>query len=122
MLKYKNPLTIRSGHLTCPLSLSLEAYWACEADCYHCIGRRLNKVWGEEQRAADPIDVEKRLRNALKKEHSTTMSKALHRKKAIFFGRKADPYQPIELQKRVSKRLIQVLFDLDWSFAICSRY
>ena len=102
--------------------MSLEAYWACEADCYHCIGRRLNKVWGNEQRATDPEAVKKKLTNALKRENKSIISKALFRKKAFFFGRKADPYQPIELEKRVSQRLIEILFELDWPFAICSRY
>lgn len=123
MRTFKNPITIRSGQLTCPLPLSLESYWACEADCYHCIGRRLNKVWGEEQRAADPEDVKRRLLNGLKKDSKTNpISQALFRKKAFFFGRKADPYQPVEMELRVTKKLIEVLFELEWSFAICSRY
>jgi DNA repair photolyase len=122
MLTYKNPITMRSGHLTCPLPLSLEAYWSCEADCFHCVGRRLNKVWGNEQRIADPKAVEKKLKNALKKKNKSVVSQALHYKKAFFLGRKADPYQPIELEKRITKQLIEILFKLDWPFALCSRY
>lgn len=122
MKEFKNPITIRSGHLTCSLPLSLESYWACDANCSHCIGRRLNNVWGNDQRASNPENVKRKLQNALKKENSSVISKALFRKKAFFFGRKADPYQPIELEKRITKGLIEVLFELDWPFAICSKY
>ena len=120
---YKTPVKMRSAHLTCPLALALESYWACEADCFHCVGRRLNKVWGYGQRCTDPEQVRKILTNALKNPYPKTIEgQALYHKKAFFFGRKADPYQPIEIEKQVTRRIIEILIELDWPFAICSRY
>ena len=122
-IEYKNPIAIRKEHLSCPLALALESYWNCEADCYHCVGRRLNKVWGEEQRVTNPENVKKTLLNALKnKKPKSLIAQALHLKKAFFLGRKADPYQPIENELKITQRLIKILIELKWPVVVCSRY
>jgi len=123
MREYKSPICIRGAHLTCPLPLALESYWACEADCLHCVGRKLNKIWGHEQRATNPDEVAKKLRNALRnKNPKSPISQALHAKKVLWIGRKSDPYQPVELKLEVTRRLIQLLIELRWTFVVCSRY
>lgn len=122
MLEYKNPIKIRGTHLSCPLPLTLESYWTCEADCLHCMGRRLNKIWGNAQKMANPDNVRRILTNALKKENSTPLSKALFIKKAFFVGRKADPYQPIEKEHHITRQLLSILNDLEWPYVVCSRY
>mgnify|MGYP006921374220 CR=1 FL=1 len=121
MKEYKNPITIRQNHLTCPLPLALESYWNCEADCLHCMGRRLNQIWGEEQRATNPDHVYNTLTKT-KTSSTNPVSQALVKKKAFFLGRKADPYQPIETKLRVTQGLIKILSELNWEFIICSRY
>lgn len=121
MKEYKNPITIRQSHLTCPLPLALESYWNCEADCLHCMGRRLNQIWGTDQRATDPDNVYKLLTKS-KRTSTNPVTQALQKKKALFIGRKADPYQPIEKELRVTHKLIQILSELEWGFVICSRY
>jgi DNA repair photolyase len=123
MLTYKNPITVRRGHLSCPLPLALESYWACEADCFHCVGRRLNKTWGNEQRVTDPDIVKKILKNSLlNKNPRSIRAQALHSKKVLFLGRKADPYPPIENEKKVTRKLIKILSGMDWPVVVCSRY
>lgn len=123
MREYKNPITIRKAHLTCPLPLALEAYWACEADCLHCMGRRLNKIWGEEQRAADPDNVTEKLQRALRNKHPrSVIAQALHAKKVLWIGRKSDPYQPIEMALEVTRQLLKSLVDMEWPFIVCSKY
>lgn len=123
MLEYKNPFCIRGTHLNCPLPLTLESYWACEADCFHCLGRKLNQIWGEEQRAASPEKIQSKLKAALKnKKPKTSMAVALSKKKVIWIGRKSDPYQPIENELKVTRQSVQSLLDLSWPFLICSRY
>jgi len=120
---YKSPICIRGAHLNCPLPLSLESYWSCEANCLHCLGRKLNKTWGQEQRVTNPEAVEKRLRNALNNTApKSPLSKALHMKKAMWLGRKADPYQPIENELGVTRRLLKLLVTLKWPVVVCSRY
>jgi DNA repair photolyase len=87
------------------------------------MGRRLNQIWGTEQRITDPEAVKKTLINALKNQNPRTIiAQALHAKKAIFLGRKADPYQPIELKKKVTQSLLEILIDLEWQVVVCSRY
>lgn len=120
---YKSPIAMRQNHLTCPLALALESYWECEADCFHCMGRRLNQIWGTEQRITDPEAVKKTLVNALKNPNpKTIIAQALHAKKAFFLGRKTDPYQPIENKERVTVRLLQILTELQWPVVVCSRF
>lgn len=92
-------------------------------DCHHCYLRGMNKVWGNDLRAADPHDVYKQLRNGLKnKKPISSLAHAMALKKTIRFGNKSDPLQPIEKKLKVSLRLLRVLIKLDWTFVIQSRF
>ena len=123
MQEYKNPICIRHAHLSCPLPLALESYWACDADCHHCPGRKLNEIWGSEQRIANPHHVERKLHNAvLNARPRSPVACALAKKKTLWLGRKADPYQPIESKKHITRAIIQILNKMHWSFVVCSRY
>lgn len=122
-IEYKSCMCIRGDHLNCPLPMTLEAYWNCSADCLHCISRRLNKVWGQEQRAANPEVVRETLDKALQaKAPKTILGQALKAKKAMWIGRKSDPYQPDELRMKVTQRLVQILKKRDWPFVLHSRF
>lgn len=123
MKEYKNPICIRHAHLNCPLPLALESYWNCEADCHHCPGRKLNEIWGTEQRVSNPQAVEHKLCNALNnKNPRSPIACALSMKKTIWLGRKADSYQPLESKRHITRKLIKILNRLKWSFVVCSRY
>jgi len=101
----------------------LESYWACEADCHHCPGRKLNEIWGKEQRVTDPDKVHRKLTNALKNQKpKSPLAIALAMQKTIWLGRKADPYQPLETKTKTTRRLIKILNELQWSYVVCSRY
>lgn len=121
--EYKNPFSIRKDHLTCPLPLTLESYWACDADCLHCMSRQLNKIWGEEQRTTDPENVKRVLQNAIKtRKPKTILAQALKKKKPIWLGRKTDPYQSIEMECHVTRELMKHLIDLSWNFILHTRH
>ena len=123
MKEYKNPICIRHDHLNCPLPIALESYWNCTANCHHCPSRKLNKIWGMEQRTANPQNVKRKLINALNNTHPhSSVACALSKKKTIFLGRKSDPYQPLETKKHITRRIIKILNKLNWSYIICSRY
>ena len=123
MIEYKNPFCIRWDKLNCPVPLTIESYWACEADCHHCPGRKLNEIWGKEQRVTDPEKVERKLTNALRnKTPKSDIAVALKKKKTIWLGRKSDPYQPIENEMKITKQIVETLWCLDWSYIVCSRY
>lgn len=123
MQEYKNPIVIRHNHVNCPLPLTLESYWNCDADCIHCMGRKLNQIWGKEQRVTNPEKVKSHLIKILNSKPSANpITKALQLKKAIWLGRKSDPYQTIDIEKKVTRELVKTLIELDWSFVICSRY
>lgn len=123
MKEYKNPFCIRHAHLSCPLPLAVESYWACDADCHHCPGRKLNEIWGNEQRVTDPRKVDAKLRHALEvKNPKSPLAVALSLRKTLWLGRKTDPYQPLEQKLRVTRDIIKALTALDWSYVVCSRY
>lgn len=117
--KLQAGLTIRGDSLYCPLSLSLDSYWNCQANCHHCYLRRLNHVWGKDLRPLDIENFQRTLNNGLaNKNPRSPLAWALKQKKTIRFGNKADPFQPAELEHQVSAQAMKILTGLDWSFVI----
>lgn len=120
---YKAAVGIRGDCLYCPLPLSVDSYWNCEADCHHCYFRRLNRTWGCDLRPSNPSDIRKKLTNGLKnKNPKSSLACALALKKTIRFGNKTDPFQDADLQYQVSGEVIKILIDLEWSFVIQTRF
>lgn len=112
-------MTIRGDSLYCPLSLSLDTYWNCQANCHHCYLRRLNYVWGRDLRPLDLENFQKTITNGLKnKNPKSSLAWALSQKKTIRFGNHADPFQPAERDYRVSKEALKILRDLKWTVVI----
>jgi len=123
MKTLKSALSLRGDHYWCPLSLQLDSYWGCGANCPMCYLRRLNRTWGTEPRAADPEEVQKELTRGLQNpDPKTPLGRAIHAKKTIRFGNKADPYQPLEQTERISGKILQVFKDLDWSYVVQTKF
>ena len=119
----KSAITLRGDMLYCPLSLSIDSYWNCEADCHHCYMRRLNRTWGQELRHANPTEVARKLKNGLANPNPRSyLAHALRHKKTIRLGNKTDPYQPAELKYKVTRGIIEALIELDWSFVLQTRF
>jgi len=109
--------------LYCPLSLSIDSYWNCEADCHHCYCRRLNRIWGQDLRPADPEAVRRKLECGLRNPNPcTTVAYALFNKKTLRLGSRTDPYQDAERTHKVSSRIQTVLIRLRWTYVIQSRF
>jgi len=112
-------LTIRGDSLYCPLALSLDAYANCLNDCWHCYLRRLNYVWSDELNPIDPEELARKLHNGLRNPNpKSCLAYALKKKATIRFGNKADPFQPVEAKHRVSKEILDVLLEKDWTYVI----
>jgi DNA repair photolyase len=123
MSKLKSPLTIRSDNMYCPLPLSIDSYSNCETDCNHCFFRRLNYVWGQDLKEADLDLLKKKLENGLKNNSPKSgLAWAIKNKLTIRIGNKADPFQPIENKRNVTKKIIDLLTELEWSFVIQTRH
>jgi len=115
----KHGLTIRSDSLYCPLALSLDSYANCLIDCWHCYLRRLNYVWGDELRPTDPEALSRKLHNGLRNpKPKSCLAYALKRKTTIRFGNKADPFQPVEAEHHVTREILDVLLEQDWTYVI----
>lgn len=114
---------MRGDCLYCPLSLSIDSYFNCLADCHHCYSRRINRTWGQDLRPADPKQVIRKLTNGLKnKNPKSPLAAALRDKRTLRLGNRTDPYQDAELEHRVSRRILRGLIDLDWTFVIQSKF
>jgi DNA repair photolyase len=123
MKQLKNSLTIRGDSLYCPLPLSLDSYGNCLVDCVHCYFRNLNAVWGQDLKPVDLELLDKQLTNGpLNKTPKTPLAYCLSQKKTIRFGNKADPFQPAELEHRVSREAIKLLIKHNWTFVIQTRF
>jgi DNA repair photolyase len=123
MKQLKNSLTIRGDSLYCPLPLSLDTYGNCMVDCVHCYFRNLNAVWGQDLKPVDLELLDKTLTNGpLNKNPKTPLAHCLAQKKTIRFGNKADPFQPAELEHRVSQSALKLLIKHKWTFVIQTRF
>lgn len=119
----KAGITIRGDNVYCPLCVSIDSYGNCLADCWHCVFRRLNHVWGKELKPCDTELLEKRLRNGLKNQNpKSPLSWALQQKKTLRLGNKTDPYQDIDKKLGVTRRILHLLQELDWSVVIQTRH
>lgn len=119
MRLFQSALTIRGDSLYCPLSLSLDSYWNCQANCHHCSFRRLNYVWGRDLRPLDVENFNRRLVNGLKNNNpKSSLAWAIKKKKTIRFGSKSDPFQPAENTYGVSGQALKILIDLRWTLMI----
>lgn len=115
----KHGLTIRGDSLYCPLSLSLDSYWNCLNDCWHCYMRRLNHVWGADLRPTSPVELRRKLENGLKNpQPKSSIAWALKQKKTIRWGNKSDPFQPVEAKYRIAGRIFDIFLELDWPYVI----
>lgn len=114
---------MRGDSLYCPLSLSLDSYGNCLADCHHCYLRNLNHVWGSDLKPADVELLEKKLTAGLKnKKPSTPISWALSGKKTIRWGNKTDPFQTVEREHKIAPKIFNLLTKLEWTFVIQTRF
>lgn len=120
---YKSAVGVRGDCLYCPLPLSIDSYWNCLTDCHHCYARRLNQVWGKDLRPADPEQVERKLQNGLKnKNPKSTLANALNKKITLRLGNRTDPYQKVERELRVSRRIQEILVKLEWTYVIQTKF
>jgi len=120
---YKSALSVRGDSLYCPLSFSLDSYWNCLADCWHCSFRSLNHTWGTDLRPANPEQIKRKLMNGLKnKAPKTSLAYCLKLKKTIRFGSRSDPFQDAEDEYGVSGEILKILIKLNWSFVIQTRF
>jgi DNA repair photolyase len=109
--------------LYCPLPLSLEPYWSCEPDCYHCSFRGLNSVWGNDLRPMNLEALDRRLNSGSKnKQPKSPIAFCLRNKKTVRIGSKSDPYQPIEKKLRLTSRCLRLFRKYNWSVAIQTRF
>ena len=124
MKRYQSAIGVRGDSLYCPLPLSIDTYWNCEPDCYHCYSRRLNRVWGMDLRPADSDAIARKLYNGLHSHRNprSSLAWALYHKKTLRVGNRSDPYQPAELKHQITHQVLHTLIDLKWTFIIQTRF
>jgi len=121
--KEKHGLVVRSDSLYCPIPLSIESYFWCEADCYHCYFRGLNHIWGKELRPINLEALEKKLRAGLLNENpKTSLAYCLSNKNTIRIGNKADGFQDAEREHGCSIGAMRVLRKMYWTYVVQTRF
>ena len=119
----KNSLVIRGDSINCPLAFSLDTFSNCDADCWHCLFRRLNYVWGEDNRPMDVENFRRTLHNGLKnKDPKSSLACAIAKRKTLRFGNKADPFQEAERKWRVSQEALITLRSYEWPTVIETKF
>jgi DNA repair photolyase len=74
-------------------------------------------------RPADTDLLERTLRNGLKnKNPKSSLASALSLKKTLRLGNRTDPYQDAEKELHVSRKIQQILIDLEWTYVIQTKF
>ncbi len=74
-------------------------------------------------RPADPNQVRKKLENGLKnKNPRSSLAWALKHKKTLRLGNRTDPYQKAEKKRKITRRVMRHLIDLDWEFVVQTKF
>jgi len=74
-------------------------------------------------RPASPEEIRRRLENGLRnKNPRSTLASALAHKKTLRLGNRVDPYQPAEIEHKVSRQVQFILVDLNWTYVIQTRF
>lgn len=119
----KSGLGIRGDSLYCPLSFSLDTYGNCLTYCRHCYFRRLNRTWGSDLKPLDIDNFRKTLENGLKNTSPRSpISHAINNRNTLRVGNKADPYQTVEKEKRITRKALQILKKYHWDVVIQTRF
>lgn len=123
MKTYKSAIGLRGDCLYCPLPLSIDSYFNCFTNCYHCGFRRLNRTWGKDLRPADPFSIKRKLEYSVKnKRPKAGKTRALKNKITFRIGSRSDPYQRAEKKYKITREIIKILIELDWTFVIQTRF
>ena len=74
-------------------------------------------------RPADPEAIRTKMINGLNnKNPRSSLAYCLQQKKTLRFGSRSDPFQPAEDQYQVSARMLEILYELKWTYAIQTRF
>ena len=116
-------LTIRSDSLYCPLPFGLDTYYGCAFDCVYCSFLGLHYTWGrgEMDRTLDLDWFRKRVLNGVRTPGRTPLARAIAGRKTIRLGNKYDPLPPQESELRITRDVLQFLFDLGWEVKLESK-
>jgi len=118
---YTAALGIRGDMLYCPLPLSIDPYWTCEVNCYHCYSRRLNRTWGNDFRMADVEDIKRKLSSPSPRGKSP-LHEAIRQRKTLRLGNRSDPFQPWEEEYRVSTEILKFLMEIGWDTVVQTKF
>lgn len=119
MKVYKAALGIRGDMLYCPLPLSIDSYWTCEINCYHCYSRRLNRTWGNDFRMADVEDIKRKLSSTRGK---SPLHKAIQLRKTLRLGNRSEPFSPWEEKYKVSTEILKFLMKVKWDTVVQTKF
>ncbi len=117
---YTAALGMRGDMLYCPLPLSIDPYWTCEVNCYHCYSRRLNRTWGNDFRMADVESIKRKLSSSSK--GKSPLHEAIRQRKTLRLGNRSDPFQPWEEKYRVSTEILKFLMEIEWDTVVQTKF
>ena len=102
-----------------PFSQSINPYQGCEHGCIYCYARPTHAWWD----LSPGLDFETRL---FRKENAPallreTLARPGYRCQAINLGANTDPYQPVEREYRLTRRILEVLSDCHHPVSVVTR-
>ncbi|TCP42852.1 PA0069 family radical SAM protein [Rhodovulum marinum] len=102
-----------------PFDRSINPYRGCEHGCVYCFARPSHAWLG----LSPGLDFETRLvaRPEAPELLAQELARASYRPRTIAIGTNTDPYQPVEAQQRIMRRLLEVLLEFRHPVGIVTR-
>lgn len=120
-LSIEEPRTVitRNKSPDLPFDRSINPYRGCEHGCIYCFARPTHAYLG----LSPGLDFETRLiaRPSAPDVLARELSAKRYRPRTIAIGTNTDPYQPIEIDQRIMRRLMQVLLDFKHPVGIVTK-
>ena len=90
-----------------PFSQSINPYRGCEHGCIYCYARPTHSYWG----LSGGLDFETKIfyKDEAVKYLELELSKPSYRCEWIALGANTDPYQPIEKERKITRKLLEVM-------------
>ena len=109
----KKLLTIASGFLK-GYTFSLNPYVGCQFSCSYCYVRKMPVSIFRKNKWGSWVDVKRNASEQYKKEIKRARKK--YKKITIFMSSSTDPYQPIEVKERITRKLLEAMIEMPPDF------
>ena len=122
---YTNPISFTSQFTHCAIPFRLDSYKGCYFNCKYCFTKTINGLSYKNSVIPTKIKILEDIFKKAYSEHSNDINSveidALKKRVPVHFGGMSDPFQPIELQNRISLKILKLLKEYEYPVVISTK-